>query len=568
MSEAEKYARDVIDGKVIAGRLMQQAAKRFLSDLERTDIYFDETEANTIIRFAENYCCLWEDKWRGEKVKVMPWMAFIWQQIYGWIRKEDGLRRVRSVYVQIAKKNAKSTIAGITANFHLYADERVNTPKIFVGANNEDQAKICVNITGKIIEQSPDLYSYVEDGKVNLFKYKENIVNIVHVERDGFIKALSKETGDKTSTQSGGKHGINPSMAIIDEYGLAATDDLLNTLESAQAARQEPLLFVITTAGFNRFGPCYATLRDTGIKVLNGQIEDDSYLPFIFEPDEEDKIDDEGSWPKSNPNLGVSVNAEFLRSRIRTAKNQGGSKEVDVKTLNFNTWCDAPSVWISSDTWRANKHGISEDSLLGQTCYAGIYTASKESLNALVLYFPDFNGKHVFKCWTWLCERYKTDNTEHIDYTRWINTGYVKTTPGNDADHKIIEADVLGILPKYTVRVMGYDKTFGTYVIPGIEAAGYQVMPIHQHFSKLSQPTDLISNYATRGIIEHFDNPVFEYHVSATQIHTHHDGKQKPDKSGSGSRIGVVSAALNAMVAKDEYIKIYGELDLTFFSLK
>ena len=108
----------------------------------------------------------------------------------------DGLRRVRKVYVQVAKKNAKSTLCGVLSNFHLFAD-KVQTPKVFTGANNEDQAKICVNIAGKIIEQSEDLYQFVEDGEVDLFKYKENIVNIVHRERDGFIKAMAKEPEGK-----------------------------------------------------------------------------------------------------------------------------------------------------------------------------------------------------------------------------------------------------------------------------------------------------------------------------------------------------------------------------------
>src|SRR6185369_2171973 len=132
---------------------------------------------------------LWEDKRRGKPVEIKPWMAFIFQQIYGWFYTETKLRRVRKVYVQVAKKNAKSTLCGVLANYHLFKDARVNTPKVFVGANNEDQAKICVNIAGKIVEQSPDLYEYVEDGEVDIFNYKENITNIVHRTRDGFIKA-------------------------------------------------------------------------------------------------------------------------------------------------------------------------------------------------------------------------------------------------------------------------------------------------------------------------------------------------------------------------------------------
>lgn len=558
MSTAEKYARSVIKGEIIAGELIKLACKRFLSDLKRKDIYFDEDEANKIIVFAEKYCCLWEDKWRGQPVDVRPWMAFLWQNIYGWFRK-DGTRRFKKVYIQISKKNAKTTIAGITANFHLFADDRINTPKIFVGANNEDQAKICVNITGKIIEQSPELYSYVDDGTVNLFKYKENIVNIVHKERDGFIKALSKESGDKTSTQSGGKHGINPSLAIVDEYALAAGDDLLNTMESAQAARQEPLLFIITTSGFNKYGPCYQKLRQTGINVLNGTMEDDAYLVLIYEHDKvkdkdgkdcDDEYKDEAMWEKSNPNIGVSVNKEFLKSRIRAALNEGGSKEVDVKTLNFNIWCDAPSVWLQSEVLDKNIHGISKKDLEGEDCYLGLYTASSKSLNHAVFYFPDIKGHPCFYCHSWIPEQFSLTNEDKIDYQKWIDEGFVTKTPGNSADYKEISKDVIKLCGKFNVRVAGFDKTFGQYVAPDLEEEGIPVMEIFQSYSNLGQQTKEFADMVTKGQIEFFGNPVLKLHISNTVLHRNSDGLEKPDKGASGHRTGAVSALLNAMVAK------------------
>lgn len=558
MSAAESYARSVLRGDIIAGELIKLACQRFIDDLKRTDIYFDEAEANKIIVFAEKYCCLWEDKWRGLPVDVRPWMAFLWQNIYGWFRK-DGIRRFKKVYVQISKKNAKSTIAGITANFHLFADERINTPKIFVGANNEDQAKICVNITGKIIEQSPELYSYVDDGTVNLFKYKENIVNIVHKERDGFIKALSKESGDKTSTQSGGKHGINPSLAIVDEYALAAIDDLLNVMESAQAARQEPLLFVITTSGFNKYGPCYQKLRQTGINVLRGTMEDDAYLVLIYEHDKvkdadgkdtDDEYKDEAMWEKSNPNIGISVNRDFLRARIRSAINEGGSKEVDVKTLNFNIWCDAPSVWLQSEIINKNSHGLALKDLEGEECYGGLYTASTESLNCLVLFFPNVKGHPCFFCHSWIAEKFSITNDDKIDYQKWVDEGFITKTSGNSADYKTMAKEVLEILSKYQVNVIGFDKTFGQYIVPDLESEGYAVMEVFQSFSNLGQQTKEFGDMIKRQETELFGNPVLKLHIANTVLHRNSDGLEKPDKGASGHRIGSVSALLNAMVAR------------------
>src|SRR5690606_3523368 len=112
----------------------------------------------------------------------------------GWFRKDDGLRRFEDVFVEVAKKNGKSTMVAIDMDFHLMADDRVNTPKIFTAANNEEQAKICVNMAGKIIKQSPDLNAYVEDGEIQLPRYGKNIIGVVHHGRDGFIQAFSKES--------------------------------------------------------------------------------------------------------------------------------------------------------------------------------------------------------------------------------------------------------------------------------------------------------------------------------------------------------------------------------------
>ena len=264
--------------------------------------------------WCETYLIQSIDQFANEPLILEPWQKFILQQIYGWFVKDTKLRRVRKVFVEIAKKNSKTTIAAMISLYHLFADERIKTPKVFVGANNEDQAKICVNTAGRIIEQSAALYDLVNEGQVKLFQYKENIVNIFHEERDGFIKAMAKEPAKSDTAQSGGKHGINPSLVVIDEYAMADGDNLLNTMESAQGAREEPLLFCITTAGHKQQGPCFLKLRKTGIEVTSGVMEDDSYLAFIWEPDEDDDINNDKTWIKSNPNLGVSVFPAFLKS--------------------------------------------------------------------------------------------------------------------------------------------------------------------------------------------------------------------------------------------------------------
>lgn len=549
MTRAEEYARWVLDpeNEHKTGRLIKLSAQRFLKDLERDDIYFDEKEANKIVNFAERYCCLWEDKWRGQPVTIVPWMAFIFQQIYGWIRKEDGLRRIRKVYVQVAKKNGKTTIAGVLNNFHLFADEKVQTPKVFVGANNEDQAKICVNISGKIIEQSPALSAMVEDEIVNLFKYKENIVTVVHTQRDGFIKPLSKETSNSTSSTAGGKHGFNPSLGVIDEYAMADTDALLNALESAQGARAEPLLFCITTAGFKKEGPCFQLLRRTGVEVLEGLIDDDSYLPFIYELDKDDDISDESKWMKCNPNLGVSVFPEFLRSRMRSAKNEGGSKMVDVRTLNFNEWCETPEVWIPHEVYSENTHGLSEKILLGRTAYASIDITSGLSLNSFSLFFPNVSGDiHAVKSLFWMPSDAISNTNIKMDFQSWADMGFIEVCEGNVIDNDFIYNKIMGLFSLYNIHSVAFNVTLTNHdILQSLARSGVVCNPISASYKAQNTPVGHWEELMTQRKIEHFNNPVLAWMNSNTQVNRNKDGDRRIVKAEMRTT-GIVSA-VNAL---------------------
>lgn len=545
MSRAEAYARWVVDPANAdqTGHLIKLAAKRFLSDLERKDIYFDEVEANKIVNFAEKYCCLWEDKWRGEPVKIIDWMAFIFQQIYGWYYTETKLRRVRKVYVQVAKKNGKTTIAGVLNNYHLFADSRVATPKIFVGANNEDQAKICVNISGKLIEQSPALYEFVEDGEVNLFKYKENIVNIVHKSRDGFIKPLSKEATSSTSAAAGGKHGFNPSLGVIDEYAMADTDGLLNALESGQAARQEPLIFCITTAGFKKNGPCFQQLRRSGIEILEGVSTDDNYLPFIFEMDKNDDISNENVWKKCNPNLGISVFPEFLKSRLNAAKNEGGSKMVDVRTLNFNEWCETPEVWIANEVWKANAFGFNPKDLQGMECYGGLDIVSGLSMNAFVLFFPNFKGEiHAVLPLFWMPNDAMRSSNIRVDFESWADQGLIAITEGNVVENDFAYNKIMQMLELYNVHSIAFNLTLLNHdIVQALVKAGIKCNPISQGYRSQSTPTRAWEEMLVSGQIEHFNNPVLAWQNMNTQIARNRDGDVRVQKMG-GINAGITAA--------------------------
>lgn len=507
MPSAESYAHWVLDPANTdkTGQYIKLAAKRFLSDLTRDDIYFDEAEACRMLNFGERYCYQWEGDWQGLLIQWQNWQRFIFEQVYGWIRKDTGTRRFDEVYVQVAKKNGKSTTCAVLIDYHLNADDKINTPKVFTAANNEDQAKICVNMAGRIIEASPVLQELLEDGILKIFKYKDNITEIIHTEKNGLVKAFSKETSDRKSKTSGGKHGVNASLGVVDEFGMSPDHGASKAIKTSMASRKERLMFYITTAGFNMDGPCYQELRKVGIQVLEGTIIKDNYLPIIYEMDPEDDWKDEKNWFKCNPNLDVSVNREFLRGMVSDAITYGGRTEVDVKTLNFNMWVDSPEVFISSEIWDTNTHVAVETS---DECYGGLEVGPSGEVSALALLFP---GEITRIKMTWMLaeEALKTNDfyRDHRDL--------IKVDPGNVLDNEVAIGWIAEEFQKYNLHSFCFPKPQeNNSIVQGLIKQGYQGNPISQGVSAIAAPTDQWEKLLRSGKIEHFKDPILKYQNS------------------------------------------------------
>lgn len=555
MSEAEEYARWVLEpaNSLKTGQHIKNAARRFLSDLERTDIYFDYEQANDIVVFIEENLCHWEDKWAGQPVKLEPWQKFIYQQIYGWIVVATGLRRVRTVFIEISKKNAKTSMCAFLALYHLFAD-RINAPKVFVGANNHEQANICVNCAGKIIEISPELAPYLDDDSVKLSKYNGDIFKVTHEERNGFIKAMPKETSDAQSRMAGGKHGINPSLVVIDEYAMADSDSLLNTMENAQGAREEPLLACITTAGPKKNGPCYTKLRHTGIQVTDGTLVDDTFLSFIYEIDQPIGSDGKAKdidiayltahpevWQQSNPNYKVSVFDTFIRTQLTKAANEGGSKMVDVQTFNFNVWVDSPNTFIPPEVWNINSHGSSEDDLLGELCYGGIKLIGGKVLSSFVLVFP---GERVrIKSYFWMPEAAINTNPEKFDgYGAWRD--YIQVDAGNTVENAWLVDWLTTELTKYNMHSFAFPKGKDTSdIVQALIKNGFIGNDISQSDKTFLTMTGQWEDLLTKGNADHLDNPVLKWMNSNCEVVRKNDGPLITDLQ---SKTCGIYAAVNA----------------------
>lgn len=533
MTVAEKYANDVINNKVVTGNLIKLAAKRFKKNLKRKDIYYDRKVAEDVVEFAEDVLCFWEGDYRGEKVKIYPFQAFIIQNIFGW-KKKDGTRLIRTAYVQVSRKNGKTTLAAVISFIHMILDKDP-TPQILVGANNEDQAKICTNTIGKMVTVSPGLNKLYQKDAIRLHQYNGKYRGLIY----NYGGKLASITAMSKNPET--KDGYNPSLGVVDEYHEAKDDALLNVIASGQGARKEPLLIVVTTAGFNKHGVCYQLMRKTSVKILNDAAKDDTFFSCIYELDENDDWQDPSNWIKSNPMIThIDTLGQYLKVELNKALNMGSTVEVNYKTKNLNYWTDTANVWISNQVWIANhdpKLKISD--LIGETCYGGLDLGQTRDLNAMNLLFPDVGvwgqKKHAVLLSCWLPEDNVTYRSRN--YSAFVEAGYMKTTPGNHSSPKIMFEDIKAAADTYNLVRLHYDKYLAEWLAPEMAEAGIEVYPISMGGYNLSQTMKAMEIEISAGNVEHFNNPVHEWSLANCEPKLDPNGNIRPDKSNPENKI-------------------------------
>lgn len=544
ISLAEQYADDVLSGKIVVGNYMRLSCQRFKENIKRKDIYFDRELASKIIDFCQTILRFWEGQWRGQPVIVYPWQAYIVQNIFCWKYTETGLRVTRSVYVEIARKNGKTTLAAIISFIHAFLDNDL-TPQILVGANNEDQAKICTNTFAEMFEISPATSQLIRDRKAIVRRYgtRARSVSFKFGQKNGYIEAMSREVKSKD--------GFNPSLGVIDEFHEADNDALLNVIASGQAARQEPLLVVITTAGFNKNGVCFQRSRKAAINVLTGKSKMDSQFSAIYELDDADEWTDESVWIKSNPMMPyVDTILPYLRNECQKAQNEGSTAEVNFKTKNLNTWVDSADVWIPAEMWHANYDQCNnEKDLIGRECYAGLDLAKTRDLNNFTLFFPyAYGDRHAVKLWTWIPEENITYRSRN--YLEFVRSGHMITTPGNMADQRVILQDIAHAASEYDIKRMHYDKWYAnmlqTYLA---ELKIGMINPVGMQGSFMNESMNTLEKMVTSKKLEHFNNPVYAWSLSNLTPSYDRNGHLFPDKSNPENKIDPTVSKLLAIDA-------------------
>ena len=524
-----QYIDDVMTGKRCAGELEKLAVQRHIDDLKyatEKGFYFDEKKAKLAL---SSFTLLkhFKGEKAGEEFELEGWQCFIIWCVFGWMRK-GGVRRFNYAEIEVARKNGKTTLAGGIGNFMLLFDGEAGA-EIYSAAVDKDQARICWDSSKKMLEGSPVLSKHVKCYRAA----------IVHEKSASFFKPLSKESGNKD--------GLNPHCAICDERHAWKTDDMYNVIKSGMGARRQPLIFSITTAGFDMTSPYYKS-RSVMVDVLKGIKVQDNTFVMIFAPDKDDDWRNPKTWEKANPNLGISLSYEYMEKELEDAINKGSTTEVNFKTKNLNMWVDAPDVWIPDEKVMKCDHETTIEDLVGQECYGGIDLASHVDINSLALYFPHLPVP-AFLFYFWIPEGKVLQKEDRVDYRQWHRENWVKITPGDVIDIDYLVSDLSEIFQRFDVKNIAFDPAKAYHgVIQGLQKGGYADIldEFGQSMTNMSEPTKKIEADVTSGAVDLMKNPVIRWMFRNVVVYRDANDNIKLDKKRSIEKIDGVVAMANA----------------------
>lgn len=520
-----QYPADVLSGKIVAGEHIRLACERFFSLMEDDRYEFRPECVDNVIRLFL-HLKHFKGRHSGSPFTLEPWQAWIVASIYGFYNLSDGSRLTQTVYIEVARKNGKTALAaGIGLNA-LFNDEE-DGAEVYFAANSKDQVKIsawplCSN------------FAKTFDPKEKYLKVFRDTINF-----DKKLSWLKVLAADSTKLD-----GPNPSTFILDEYHAAKTNSLKAVLESGQGTRENPLEIIITTAGFDKLGPCYE-LRTTGTEILNGLKEDDSFFIAIYSLDKDDDWKDEKVWIKSNPNMDVTVKSSYLRKEVRKAMNTP-SDEVNVKTKNLNLWCDSVDVWIPDDYILSCSSPIDFDTFSERDdCYAGIDLSATSDLACVSFMFP--KEKFYFKTLYYLPEEALLTKKNKEQYSEWVRNGYLKLTPGNVVDYDYILDDLLRMDKRFYLTKVGYDSWNATQFVINATDEGLAMEPVSQSIGNFNRPTKEMERIILSGNAVIDNNPITRFCFKNVVMKIDSNGNTKPSKEYKDKKIDGVIAMIEAL---------------------
>lgn len=489
-------------------------------------MWFDEQAAQKAVDF---FAALKHSKgeWAGKSFALEPWQKQIVRDVFGW-KRPDGSRRYRRVYIEVPRKNGKSTLAAGLALFLLYADAEPGA-EVYSAAADRDQAAIVFEQAKAMVQSHEELNDASEI-------YRRSIV---FTAKGRTYKVLSADAPTK--------HGLNAHGIIFDELHAQPNRDLWDVLTTSTGARRQPLVVAITTAGWDRNSICWE-LHDYAIKVRDGIVPDDSFYPAIFAAADEDDWTTAAVWEKANPSYNRTVKADYLAAECERAKASPAYQNT-FRRLHLNQWTEQANRWIDMGLWDENAgEGAPEPR---SACFAGLDLSSTTDLSALVLLFPE-GQKYRTLCRFWVPEvdLHKRAQRDRVPYDAWVRDGFVTATPGDVIDYDMIRAEINALNQTYEIKELAYDRWNATQLATQLTGDGITMFQFGQGFASMSAPTKELMTVLLGRRLMHSNHPVLRWMASNVAVQQDAAGNLKPDKANSTGRIdGIVSLIMALQLA-------------------
>lgn len=547
------YARAVVGGRIVAGRLVRLACERHLADLKvgvKRGLVWDGAAARHAIDFF-GHLRHSTGEWAGEPFVLQGWQQFVVGSLYGWKRK-DGLRRFRTAYVEVARKNGKSVLLAGTALYALIADGEPGA-HVYSAATTRDQARIVFGEAERMVAASSALQSRIT----------RTVNNLAVLPTSSWFRPLSADASKMD--------GLNIHFAAVDEVHEHPGPEIIQKLNTATGARRQPLIFEITTAGYDRHSVCRQH-HEFSVKALEGTVpmeSSDSWFAYIATIDEGDDWTDEKVWVKANPSLGVTVKLDDLKRQIDEAREMPAQQNA-IRRLRLNEWTEQVTRWLdmsvweegglpAATDWRIVKHELEEleGKLLGRECYGGLDLARVNDLSAFVLVFPPtldealgkLADKWIVTCRFWIPEDdiVRRVRRDRVPYDVWRDQGFLTATPGNATDFAFIEAEILELASRHDLRELSYDRTFAGEIVQHLQDEGLNLVQFGQGFLSMAAPTAELERLSVSRSLWHGGHPVLRWNASNVAVRHDPAGNIKPDKERSRERIDGIVAICNAL---------------------
>lgn len=518
------YVEDVLNGKIVVGELIKLACQRFKDDLQREDIYFNESVVDKAINFIGTLKHFM-GKSSGKHFKLENWQQFIIANIVGWYWKDGNTRRFTSSYIEVSRKNGKTALAAALCLYYLIADGE-DGAEVDLAANSKEQAKIAFEFCSSFSKQLDPKGKYLKP-------YRDNVQFALNNSK---LKVFAADDSKLD--------GFNASFGLIDEYHAAKNSKVRDVIKSSMGMRNNPHLCTITTAGFDKTLPCYK-LRSTSIEILNKLKTDDSMFIAIYSLDDKDNWTDKDNWVKCTPNLNVTVTSKYIKEQVQSAINNP-SEEVGVKTKTLNLWCDVADVWLPESYIVKASKDIHLENFRDCECYIGVDLSATSDLTA-VSYLIEKDNIYYFKTDYYLPESALVDKPDRETYKLWKQQGLITITTGNVTDYDYITNDIVAASNILNIQKIGYDKWNATQWAIHATEIGLPLEEYPQTMGNFNRPTKELERLILSGNTVIDNNEITRWCFRNVELKSDYNGNVKPNKGIKSKKIDGVIAIIQAL---------------------